>query len=155
MPFLEWREEYEIGVGTIDEEHRRLFELLNTLYDAMKAGRGRDEIGGIIAELEAYVDYHFASETHLARGCGFSVDCASCHRAHQDAHEAFADQVAELRRLYEAGDATIHMKTLRFLREWTTEHIGEMDRQLGQYVHNEVDPDDLEPVEMTTSLETP
>lgn len=153
MPFIEWSEEYEIGIESIDEEHERLVELLNALYDAMRAGGGREEIGSIIAELEEYVEYHFASETHLARGCGFSVDCADCHRTHQEAHESFADQVTELRELYEAGDAAIHMKTLRFLREWTTEHIGKMDQQLGLYVHNEVDPSELEPVELDASLE--
>ena len=46
MAFVEWSDEkYAIGVARVDEQHRRLFELLNELHDAMQEGEGRDVVG--------------------------------------------------------------------------------------------------------------
>lgn len=152
MSFISWKEEYEIGIDQVDDQHQMLVGLLNEFYDAMDEGRGRDEVGTVIADLEEYVEFHFNSEEAFATDCGFSTDCHDCHLAHQNAHEEFATQVSELRAMYEDDDATVHMKTLRFLREWVTEHIGEMDQQLGLYANDEVDPEELEPIEMSNSL---
>lgn len=152
MPFIEWKTEYEIDVEEIDEQHQRLVEILNDFHHAMSSGSGKEEVGETIEELENYVDYHFGSERDLAENCGFSHDCRSCHSSHQQAHKEFAEQVADLRKLHENDDATVHIKTLRFLRTWLQEHIGGMDQQLGQYINEEVDPSELEPLEMNAKL---
>lgn len=153
MPFAEWSEEYEIGVQEVDDQHQQLFEILNEFYESMNSGSGRESVGETIQELEEYVDYHFDSERELAIDCGFSHDCSGCHAAHQQAHEEFTEQVSELRELYEEGDATVHIKTLRFLRKWLKEHIDGMDQQLGQYVNETVDPAELEPLSMNAGLD--
>lgn len=149
MPLLTWSEEFEIGVEEVDEQHRRLFEVINDLHAAMKKGRGREEVGDALRELEVYVEYHFDSERDLSVRCGFSDDCAGCHRAHQQAHDAFEQKVAELRESHEEGNISVPMETMQFVQTWVTEHVGGMDQQLGEYINDEVSPEKFEPIEMT------
>lgn len=33
---LEWKEEYSIGVETIDQQHRQLFKIGNKIYDLLE-----------------------------------------------------------------------------------------------------------------------
>jgi hemerythrin-like metal-binding protein len=150
MAFVEWSDaKYAIGVDRVDEQHQRLFELLNDLHDAMQEGKGRDVVGDTLEELEEYTYYHFDSEEDYMAECGFSRDCDGCFMAHQDAHRTFENEVSELREMYEEGNATVAMKTMRFLRSWLSEHVGDIDQQLGIYL--EEGAEDLEPKEMDIS----
>lgn len=81
--------------------------------------------------------------------CGFASECGGCFRAHQDAHRTFENEVSNRKEMYEAGDSTVTMKTLRFVREWLSEHVGDVDQQIGTYL--EEGADSLEPTEMSTS----
>ena len=42
-PLLQWKSEYETGVSSIDEQHRRLFGYLGDLHDAVEARDGTAE----------------------------------------------------------------------------------------------------------------
>ena len=50
MSFIEWDEKYSVQVKEIDEQHQKLIGLINTLHDAMRDGKGRDVISGIIGD---------------------------------------------------------------------------------------------------------
>lgn len=152
MSLITWRSQYAVDVDRIDDQHQQLVALLNDFHDAMRDGRGDEKVVEVLAELEEYTKFHFQDEAELATDCGFSRDCRQCHKAHQDAHAAFTNRVETLREQYENGDTTVPMKTLRFLRQWTTEHITEMDQQLGRYINDDVDPQTLSPIDMETSL---
>jgi len=150
MSFIEWSDDqFAVGVERVDEQHRRLFELLNELYAAMQEGEGRDEVGDVIAELEDYTYYHFEDEESYMDDCGFADECEGCFLAQENAHRGFEQEVSELRELYESDDATVQMQTLRFLRTWVAEHVAGMDQQIGTYL--EEGPDDLEPMEMSVT----
>lgn len=149
MAFAEWDEEkYATGVDRVDQQHKRLFGLINDLYDAMR-GETEVQIESVLTDLEEYTYHHFDSEQEFMNECGFANDCSECFAAHQDAHETFEEEVTELRELYESGDATVKMKTLRFLREWLSEHVGDVDQQIGTYL--EEGSENLEPKSMSTS----
>lgn len=149
MTFAEWDDEkYAIGIEQVDDQHRRLFGLVNELYEAM---RGDEDvaIGPILNDLEEYTYVHFDDEQAFMGECGFSTACGDCYAAHQEAHRTFEAEVSRLRELHESGDATVHMKTLRFMRSWLAEHVGEVDQQIGAYLDDGAT--DLEPIEMEAS----
>ena len=53
MGLMEWDDSFSVKVAEIDSQHQKLFELINSLYDAMKEGKSKDMLGGIIDELSA------------------------------------------------------------------------------------------------------
>jgi hemerythrin len=54
MPLMTWTEKLSVGVGVLDEDHKKLVGMLNELYDAMQAGHGRDSLGRILNALVQY-----------------------------------------------------------------------------------------------------
>jgi len=141
MALIEWDDSrYSTSVGKVDEQHKRLFEILNDLHTAMEEGRAEEELGDILRELEDYTEYHFTDEEHMMKDCGYAQDCASCFHDHQDMHENFASKVSELREKHESGEY-ITMEVLEFARDWLDSHIAgdDQDQSYGDYVRRELD----------------
>ncbi|WP_276250740.1 bacteriohemerythrin [Halomicroarcula sp. SHR3] len=145
MPLIEWDERrYSTGIDRYDNQHKRLFEVLNQLHDAMEEGHAEEELGDVLRELERYTEYHFTDEEEFMEGCGFADDCSECFFGHQEMHEEFAQKVTELRKKHEEGEY-ITMEVLEFARDWLDSHIagGEQDQSYGEYFASEVDDYDF------------
>ncbi|MEI6557117.1 MAG: bacteriohemerythrin [Rhodospirillaceae bacterium] len=89
---MEWNGSLEVGCKQIDDEHKHLLILANTLYDAIMA-RKRDP-RAVLAHLRAFTGYlhlHFAHEEQLMRETGYPG-----LEAHTAEHAAFAREVDTL-----------------------------------------------------------
>lgn len=65
---LIWRREYECGIGAIDNEHRKLFALGNTLLNAILERKTKLDIELLLDDLVREITDHFCTEeTLLAR----------------------------------------------------------------------------------------
>jgi hemerythrin-like metal-binding protein len=138
--FIEWdSERYSTAIERFDEQHKRLFELLNDLHTAMEAGRSDEKVGEILRELEQYTEYHFGDEEEFMQDCGYAMDCANCFYNHREMHEEFAQKVTELREKHENGEY-ISMEVLLFARDWLDSHIAGLnqDQNYGDYYDDEV-----------------
>lgn len=141
MTLIEWDDErYSTNIERFDDQHRRLFEILNELYDAMQEGRGDEKVGDTLRELEDYTEYHFGDEQDFMQDCGYATDCADCFHDHKSVHDEFAATVTELREKHEAGEY-ITMDVLEFARDWLDSHIAgtEQDQSYGEYYVEELD----------------
>jgi diguanylate cyclase (GGDEF)-like protein/hemerythrin-like metal-binding protein len=69
---LQWSERYECGEPTIDDQHRRLFDLSNRLIGATLSGAGGTAAETALDELLDHIARHFADEEAIlaARGYG-------------------------------------------------------------------------------------
>jgi len=54
MALITWNAALSVGVKEIDDQHKKLIDLVNQLNDAMHAGKGRDVLGAVLAELVKY-----------------------------------------------------------------------------------------------------
>jgi hemerythrin len=62
VSLVTWDESYSVKVSQCDADHKKLFELINTLHDAMLAGDRKAVVAQVIDELTDYATYHFARE---------------------------------------------------------------------------------------------
>ncbi|MGD0893067.1 MAG: bacteriohemerythrin [Terracidiphilus sp.] len=65
MPFMVWNDRLSVGVGALDDDHKKLVDMINELYDSILAGRGAEICSGMIDRLAVYTDDHFAREEAL------------------------------------------------------------------------------------------
>jgi hemerythrin-like metal-binding protein len=124
MGFIEWTPALDLGIVEIDGQHRRLVGLINALSDAAASGRGRGELGSLIAELEAYAVAHFGLEESLF--AKYSYPAAAAHQAE---HAAFVARVAAFKAAFAAGEARLDGEVLAFLKSWLVSHISFSDRK--------------------------
>lgn len=129
MPFLAWTSSLEVGIRSIDSQHKKLIELINRLHDAMKEGNGKDVLGPILSELTSYTFTHFRNEEELFREHRY-------HEAvpHKKEHDGLRKQVEELKKKFDAGEVTLSMEVMSFLREWLQKHILGSDKRYAPYL---------------------
>lgn len=125
MPLLTWTDKLSVGVGVLDNDHERLVGMLNELYDAMQAGRGKDALGHILNELIKYTQLHFAREERY-----FAQTAYPDAVTHKQEHASLTGQVLEAQRKYMAGAATtLPIELLQFLKNWLINHIQGSDQK--------------------------
>lgn len=125
MPLMAWTDKLSVGVGVLDDDHKRLVGLVNELYDAMQSGRGRDVLGRILNELIKYTQMHFAREEKFFAQTGYAAA-----RGHKQEHDTLTGQVLDVQRRYAAGpSAALSLDVLQFLKNWLINHIQGSDQK--------------------------
>jgi len=118
MAIIDWSEQLSVGIAHIDDQHRKLIEMINNLHDHVIRGNAQELVGPVLGQLVAYAKNHFAIEEVLFRQNGYP-DAA----AHEQEHQAFRQQAAALESDFIAGKAPVTQKTMGFLRGWLLNHI--------------------------------
>ena len=121
MAFMEWNERFSVGHVEIDKQHKRLFELVNSVSDMIKMGM-TPELDRVISELTSYTLEHFRFEEKVMRDHNFS-DLS----AHIKKHEDLVKEVAAFQLKLKAGERVSLMSITRFLADWLTNHIMKED----------------------------
>lgn len=129
-----WNENFSTGIPDIDEQHKKLVDLLNTLTDTLVRG-DNVELERVFDELAAYAAYHFESEEQIWQPC-FSDDDAWMIR-HHETHASFLPAVVELRERHAdkpLRDTIEHI--VKFLIRWLAHHIIDSDKRMAIVVRN-------------------
>jgi hemerythrin-like metal-binding protein len=129
MPLLQWNSYLSTGISSIDEQHKKLIDMINTLNDAFMAGKANDVLSQIFADLSDYTSRHFGYEEQLFAEHGYPES-----EAHKNEHEALINQVQALHRKMEQGDFIISIEVMAFLKDWLTNHILKTDVAYSQFL---------------------
>lgn len=128
MAQLDWTDILNIGVSGIDDQHKKLISLSNSLIQAMTIGKGNEVLAPFFDELKAYTVYHFEDEEKYMESIEFP------HlEAHRKAHTYLVGKVTELRAELIEGNVT-PSQALDFINDWIVTHIMDMDAQIGEFV---------------------
>jgi diguanylate cyclase (GGDEF)-like protein/hemerythrin-like metal-binding protein/PAS domain S-box-containing protein len=130
--YLDWHSSYACGELTIDDEHRKLFELANNLIDsAFTRNENPQEFDSDLARLLAHVARHFADEeTILARYQYNDLD------AHAHVHKVLIERAQKLRDSALAGGDTIKELVNFLAYEVVAQHMLKTDRKFFPLFNN-------------------
>ncbi|MGA2116402.1 MAG: bacteriohemerythrin [Bryobacteraceae bacterium] len=121
---VSWRDQYSVGIPSIDAEHKKLIGLINDLHAAMLDGRGKEVMGKILDGLAAYTLSHFSHEERLMQSHRFPG-----FERHKAEHDNLVKQVKDLQQAFRLGTASISVEVMMFLQNWLVKHIMGMDKQ--------------------------
>ncbi len=130
MGFFEWKEEYSVGIKAMDAQHRRIIEMIDELWSAMRLGRGKEKVGDILENLRDYVNTHFKSEEKLMEEYEFPE-----YEEHKREHEEYAKKVEEFVDRYIKGEIGLSVHLLVFLKNWLSNHICITDKKYGPFLN--------------------
>ncbi len=117
MEKIVWKERFSVGVPALDEQHKRLIDLINNLRDSDRKGIALETVTGMIE----YASVHFKAEEALLRQAGYSE-----LPTQQREHKAFIDQ-AEAVSKKDLNDPRTATELVRYLHAWLLHHILEED----------------------------
>jgi len=130
MPLIEWTAELSVGIDSIDEQHKKLVNMINALNDAMLTDSSNELLGKIFTGLAAYTQKHFSYEENMFAEYGYSDS-----EEHKRQHNELIAQVVELKEKFmENPQGTISADLMLFLKRWLTNHIMRTDKDYAEFL---------------------
>jgi len=130
MPLIVWDQSYSVNVKRCDEQHQKLFSMLNGLHQAMSVGQGRAVIAPLVQELDAYADTHFKAEETLMQQARYPALAT-----HRGQHETFIAQVQKFKQSLATEGGVPTVEVAGFLIDWLSKHIKQTDRQYSSHLN--------------------
>lgn len=133
MDALTWGDRFLTGLERIDEEHRRLFELVSAFGELIsrEAGVSRAQIETMLDEVATYARNHFVDEEAVMKDAGVDERFAT---AHQRQHARFLLDVGAMRGPDFLSAPGAARALMRFLLNWLASHILGSDMQLARQI---------------------
>jgi hemerythrin len=130
MPIINWNDGFHIGIKKFDNDHKRLIELLNRVYDNFIDGVSDNNAGEILEELVAYTKYHFGAEEHVME----KLDYPEMQK-HKEEHLHFTGRAHHLKNLFDSGIYNLDSEMLLFLKGWLSFHILRSDAEFSKFIY--------------------
>jgi hemerythrin-like metal-binding protein len=126
MALFEWKDEYLLGLESLDFEHKDLFQCINDLYEQCGIQAEGDELEDCLGQLHARLAAHFALEESAMR------EMKNPHyEAHKAEHDRFLEEVTEVVASFRSDSGGEHVEAFAIrVKEWILIHITTTDRQL-------------------------
>ncbi len=126
---IRWNQTYELGHAEIDNQHKKLVDIINDFYNAFANAEAHEKIGQIINDLVNYTVFHFTSEEEIF------IDSAYPEKeTHLKTHKSFVDKLKDYHREIKEGNMTTTYDLMTFLRDWLVNHIMGTDKGYIMYL---------------------
>jgi len=129
MDYIEFNDSLKVENKLIDQEHAVLIEYINLLQKAVENDTSVKIVGQVLEGLTDYTKTHFFVEEEMMKAFEYPDK-----DRHKTAHEGFEKKLAMLIEKYQGGNNEISSDTLKFLKDWLTEHILKIDRKLSDFL---------------------
>lgn len=130
MALFTWNDSYSVKVAQCDQQHKRLFEIINELAESMRIGKGKEALSKTVGQLLDYTRTHFQQEEELMKRSGYA-DLAP----HQAMHSKFVADIEGLIKQAQEGHAVNSIQVLNMLRDWLVNHIQKVDKQYSVHLN--------------------
>ena len=129
MALIEWTDNFSVNNLIIDQQHKKLVDLVNQLHDAMKSGKGKEALSSIFDELIRYTKEHFSYEEKLMESKNYPAFIS-----HKKLHSDLTNQVIELKNKFDSGKTSLSIEVQNFLKNWLTNHILDEDKKYVPFI---------------------
>jgi hemerythrin-like metal-binding protein len=126
-----WSNKLQINVQSIDQQHRRLVDLVNEVYRCVRQEDFDRGLKSVLPELLSYTKEHFAFEEELFTSHGYPES-----KPHKEKHVRLINRVGEFVTRIQRGDRSVALELLGFLKTWLTQHILGDDSAYARYLNS-------------------
>ncbi|WP_461206652.1 bacteriohemerythrin [Clostridium sp. DL1XJH146] len=117
---MNWTEDLSVGNTSVDNQHKKLFEIIDKLMIACNEKRGAQEIRNTLVFLEKYTRIHFRDEEALLLKTNYPK-----FKEHKDIHDSFTNDIHKSIEDYNNNGANfiLLLSILKKCNEWILKHI--------------------------------
>jgi len=123
---VEWDSKLECGIRLIDDQHKKLVELVNDMYNHATGNtvQEHDYFNSVIQQTVEYVKNHFTTEEKIMIITKFED-----YNTHKKEHDYFIINIVKNIRDYKEGNSLTLLAFTRYLKDWILSHIAFVDKQ--------------------------
>ena len=129
MDRIEWTPALSVGVADIDEQHQRLFAIIEDLMKAQQENREPESFLYTLSELVDYSDYHFRTEDNYMIENSYPL-----FLSHRKEHLAYIKKMGSLIAALENKESSLSEDLLAFLCDWWRTHITDSDLKYARHI---------------------
>lgn len=121
MSFIEWDQSYSVSIKLIDNQHKKLFALINDFHDT------KTNLDEVLQDLLSYIDFHFKTEEKYFDKFHYEKE-----ESHKKQHKFYEDKIRELYSrcmLEKIDESKISTETEGFIKDWIVNHIKVSDKE--------------------------
>jgi hemerythrin len=130
---IQWSDELAIGIGIIDDQHKKLVERIASFSRAVDSG-DMHRIEDTVNYLVGYAIQHFGAEELI-----MIRNCYDQFKEHRDEHSWFIKQVFDVHKSL-MSERSIPQKQVQELRDmlyrWTVDHIMVKDKRIAETLNS-------------------
>jgi len=131
MKFI-WDQKYSVNIKTIDDQHKRFFEIINKIHFTLRQPRVESEaLKKIIQEFIDYAEFHLVFEEKCFEITGYPDTINHCQ-----IHNNYRQQIALFSLSIQEPTANIPQiaqEIAQFAQDWLSSHILSTDQKYSQY----------------------
>ena len=124
---VHWENAYSVGIKDIDKQHKKLFELVNKLYDLNDNANIKEEIRDILYAFSDYTKVHFKDEEDYMKSISYPE-----LEKHKEIHERIVESLSNI--IHTPATLNIVKSKMRVVaKRVLIEHIVNEDFKIGLY----------------------
>ena len=127
--FITWKDEYSVGLDSIDQQHKKLINLINQLQTAVDYSTGEEFEREALDELVKYTKTHFTFEEGLMEDNGYPDFIP-----HKAQHEKMIKEVEAVLAEYEENHDLAMEHGSEYLKNWLINHINGTDKEYSSFL---------------------
>lgn len=132
MGSFQFTSKFLTGLTEVDDQHRRLVDLLNNYSDSLtEIGNDTNTLEPLFHELAKYAQYHFEEEENLMQK--IQVDQRHVD-LHVQEHQNFIDDVTLMHKEMDSDKEKLSKQLLDFLVHWLAYHILGSDKKMAKQI---------------------
>jgi len=130
VDFFVWRQEWNVGLATIDDQHKTIIADLGSIYEAITRHESRTAATQKINKLIADSGTHFLDENVFMINQNYPAI-----NEHVKHHELFMGTLKDFKYSYDPSQIDAMHKALLKIKEWFVKHILEYDKLYMEHIY--------------------
>jgi len=128
MAFLKWNDSLSVKITSIDDQHKKLIELINKFYEQVSHRTNDENISILIKGMKDYTQMHFDNEEKYMMQFNYPN-----YADHKKEHDFFISKVVELEEKFNKGKVILTFEITSFLKIWIKNHIQGSDKKYSDF----------------------
>ncbi|WP_129126327.1 bacteriohemerythrin [Geomonas oryzae] len=131
MEIVAWSDSLSLGIAKVDEQHKRLIQMMEELDEAIRNNQGADVVEDVLTNLFNYAQAHFAVEEELFRKHKYPEMAL-----HELEHQRFIAKAFAFKERLGNSKPGLALELLNFLSSWVLNHIELTDKRYAKYLRD-------------------